>query len=307
MSLVKCLEEYPDLPEFVKHNVLYDVATGLAYLHGQDPPILHRDLTANNVLISENFRGKIADLGMAKIINIDASQLSGYKLTEVPGQAHYMPPEAFMKNPIYTQKLDMFSYGILILHTVNHDWPAPSGAMLTESGNKQIPEVERREGHLKKMGTEHPLRELTLQCLENDPEKRPNAIHAAQVLEKVVTENPSPVANFFDMMRQYIKTSKSNVTLIEKISNTEKDKDKLQQSYDEMASRLEAREEHVRSLEQELQATKELLDAPEQSLADKGEGSIRRKILTARQGRMRALSLEIAAIEKCRAQQVYSY
>ena len=83
ISLHECLQQYPDLPDYVKNNVLFDVATGLAYLHGLNPQIIHRDLTAKNVLISENFRGKIADLGVAKIFNFDISQLSDYKMTAV--------------------------------------------------------------------------------------------------------------------------------------------------------------------------------------------------------------------------------
>ena len=52
----------------LKCSVLQDVASGLAYLHGQSPPIIHRDLSAKNVLLNSGMVGKIADLGVARIV-----------------------------------------------------------------------------------------------------------------------------------------------------------------------------------------------------------------------------------------------
>ena len=305
ISLHECLQQYPDLPDYVKNNVLFDLATGLAYLHGLNPQIIHRDLTAKNVLISENFRGKIADLGVAKIFNFDISQLSDYKMTEVPGNASYMPPEAFMRNPKYTEKLDMFSFGNLILNAVNHIWPIPSGAIFTESGSGMISEIERRVAHLDKMGDDHPLRDLTVQCLDNDPDKRPTALVVANVIETIIATNPPPVANLFEMMRQIVKTLKSNVKLQERITSLENDQEGLKQSREEMSERLQAREDHTAALEQELQATKDLLNGPApQATNAETEEEVKQKIQSAKDGRIQALGLEIAIIERNKLQKV---
>jgi len=44
-----------------------DAATGINYLHHHNPPIVHRDLKSQNLLVTEDFKVKVADLGLAKI------------------------------------------------------------------------------------------------------------------------------------------------------------------------------------------------------------------------------------------------
>ena len=60
-SLDAVLEQRLNIATSVKVSFLYDVAKGLAYLHGQDPPIIHRDLTARNILLNSAMVAKIAD------------------------------------------------------------------------------------------------------------------------------------------------------------------------------------------------------------------------------------------------------
>ena len=87
MSLDGALEKYPAIPPYIKNVILYDVACGLSYLHSQKPPLVHRDLTSKNVLLSENSRAKIADLGLARIISNTAA-ISPCNLTKVPGNSY---------------------------------------------------------------------------------------------------------------------------------------------------------------------------------------------------------------------------
>ena len=49
-----------------------------------------------------------------------------HHLTTTPGIAVVMPPEALEDNPIYDHKLDVFSYGCLVLHVFVHQWPVPT-------------------------------------------------------------------------------------------------------------------------------------------------------------------------------------
>ena len=105
----------------ISYLVLHDVALGLHYLHSQTPPIIHRDLTANNVLLASNMTAKISDPGVAKSFNLTPIQRS--HMTQTPGTPAYMPPEVMTAKPEYDANLDKFSYGILIIHMFSGRWP----------------------------------------------------------------------------------------------------------------------------------------------------------------------------------------
>ena len=47
-------------------NIAVDVARGLAYLHGRDPPMVHRDIKPGNVMLVASFTAKLADFGESK-------------------------------------------------------------------------------------------------------------------------------------------------------------------------------------------------------------------------------------------------
>ena len=122
-NLHDLLVGHPDIPYPVKLSILKDIAKGLLYLHNQTPPIVHRDLSARNVLLNAALTAKIADFGMARIINLE--QLSR-QLTCVPGNGVYMPPEAFESKdnaPLYSSKLDIFSFGVILLFCVTSMFP----------------------------------------------------------------------------------------------------------------------------------------------------------------------------------------
>ena len=110
-NLTSCIEQYGTLPEEISYSVLYDVALGLCYLHNQIPVIIHRDLSSNDVLLTSNMSAKISDLGVARILNMT----QGYMI-QTPGTPAYMPPEVMKANPYYTTSIDIFSYGILMIH-----------------------------------------------------------------------------------------------------------------------------------------------------------------------------------------------
>lgn len=69
ISLTQCLEAHVTLPLQIKCSVLLDVAKGLNYLHCKKPPIVHRDITANNVLLTLDFAAKISDLGVSRMVD----------------------------------------------------------------------------------------------------------------------------------------------------------------------------------------------------------------------------------------------
>ena len=107
----------PGLPLALKQSLLRDVARGLVYLHTRNPPIVHRDLSARNILLTSSLAAKISDLGNARIVNLQPGQLAR-TLTRVPGTHVYMPPESFDQHSRYGPRLDIFSFGHLTLFTL---------------------------------------------------------------------------------------------------------------------------------------------------------------------------------------------
>ena len=67
-----------------KVSILNDTASGLDYLHSQTPAIIHRDLTAKNVLLDSQLRVKIADFGNSRIMDLDP-EATPDTLTSLPG------------------------------------------------------------------------------------------------------------------------------------------------------------------------------------------------------------------------------
>ena len=200
-NLTSCIEQHGILPKEISYFILYDVALGLYYLHSQTPPIIHRDLSSNNVLLTANMTAKISDLGVARILNLTPLQIS--RMTQTPGTPAYMPPEVMVANPKYDTSVDEFSYGILMIHMFSGRWPEPQvGPNRMEEGRLiPVTEVERREVFLRAIGNEHPLTDLILRLINNDPQVR---LHASEIVERLaamVLQFPASFANRLEMLR----------------------------------------------------------------------------------------------------------
>lgn len=111
-SLDELLEYVENIPYVLKRCILEDVAKGLHYLHTHDPQVIHRDLTAKNVLLTSSFVAKITDFGNSRIVNIQPGQLA-QTLSQNPGTLVYMPPEALTARATYGPSIDIFSFGHL--------------------------------------------------------------------------------------------------------------------------------------------------------------------------------------------------
>ena len=173
-SLTSVVEKYPNIPMYVKLSMLLDVSRGLWYLHAHHPPIVHRDISPNNVLLlTSQFVAKISDLGVAKVIQADSKKTK----TRAPGTVDFMPPEALLKTPEYGPPLDVFSYGGVILHVVNQEWPKPLHYVMTDPKTKKrvaLSEAQRRQEHIDKIsGAPAGLRSLVEQSLDDDSAVRP--------------------------------------------------------------------------------------------------------------------------------------
>ena len=115
-SLDELLEMVPNIPLVLKRSLLEDIAKGLLYLDKYKPQIVHRDLTAKNVLLTSSLVAKITDFSNSRIVSLQPGQLAK-TLPSAPGTLVYMPPEALSDISRYGPSLDVFSFGHLALFT----------------------------------------------------------------------------------------------------------------------------------------------------------------------------------------------
>ena len=180
-NLTRFLEQSQEpLPYHTQVDLCHDVALALAYLHSND--IIHRDLSSNNVLlIAGGNRVKVTDFGMAKLFNISRATMT--PLTMCPGTLAYMSPEALGDPPVYTKKLDSFSFGVLDIQIITRQFPDPSPRTkkvrdpLSPTGSKYVPvlETERRKSHIDLIDPTHPLLPMATDCLIYNEKYRPSA------------------------------------------------------------------------------------------------------------------------------------
>ena len=166
-----------------KISILYDAASGLQYIH--EKGIIHCDLTADNILLNEKNTAKLADFGRAILCQQNTIFL--------PETLDHLPPEIFepYSKARYSTKVDIFSFGCVIIHTVTHDRPIPDFDKYIETSEvgKYIKhsEVERRPFSLKNFKSNcnsAKLHIITLKCLEDHPGHRPTAATVCSTLHK---------------------------------------------------------------------------------------------------------------------------
>ena len=180
----------------LKCSILCDVANGLAHLHGLS--IIHRDLSARNVVLTDDMKAKLVDLGTAlkePIMKVMST------LTVQPGCSVYMPPEACSTEMVnYDRSIDIFSLGVLTIFTIGEKFPGnPLPSTYTENSRLVArSELERREEYMKdvqeklrasdQLRENHPLLLLIRRCLQNDPPKRPDIYEVKALLKKAKEE-----------------------------------------------------------------------------------------------------------------------
>ena len=192
----------PFFPLSLKCSILDNVACGLAYLHERSPPVIHRDLSARNVLLNSGMVAKIADLGVARIVprmRVAATMTKGL------GAIIYMSPEAMESKPAekeeekdkkskYDASIDIFSFGVVAIFTLCQTFPCDLLAPTYRDERRRIigrSELERRERYMRmiyrQLREKHPLLQMIEGCLDF-PEDRPSIREVLRLLEEARAE-----------------------------------------------------------------------------------------------------------------------
>lgn len=173
----------------VEISLCHDVALALAHLHSVN--ITHRDLSSNNVLlIGPGSRAKVSDFGMSRVMDTSKSKYTT-PLSRVPGTLVYMPPEALWEDPVYTEKLDCFSFGVLAIQIMTRLFPDPlPRSKRVESKDSPdeyaiipVNETECRKNHIDMIDEANSLLDIAKECLSLKMDDRPQACQLCQKIE----------------------------------------------------------------------------------------------------------------------------
>ena len=180
------------LPYHLQVSLCHDVALALAYLHLNG--IIHRDLSSNNVLLIAGSRAKVTDFGMSKLSQMHPRMTP---LTQCPGTAVYMAPEALRNPPVYSEKLDIFSTGVIAIQIMTRNFPDPGPAMTAHKDPRYptgtvlvpTPETERRKNDMDMIDAAHPLLLVALDCLKDGDIER---LSAPQLCHRLAALRETP-------------------------------------------------------------------------------------------------------------------
>ena len=193
MSLTQCLEQYKMIPNHIKNSILLDVSLGLLYLHKQTPPIVHRDLTPNNILLTSSFKAKLS-------YNGDIFQ------NNLVDQSPFTPPEAWnASNSETSQKWDVYSFGIVAFQIY---------AQQTELHQFNISTYQQLLSIVTEI-VNVPTKDIVSKCLQNDPHARP----CMSAVYKYFEKTSSIPENAIDIPRKYNELIEDNnlIVLLDKV------------------------------------------------------------------------------------------
>ena len=187
-DLHKYLEKkkQPGLSLHRKFSILYDTVNGLHFLHTRKPAVIHRDLTAKNVLLDASLTAKIADFGNSRIVDLDVATRES--MTCNVGTIAYSAPEVADKD--YGPPIDVFSFGHLSLFTVNQIEPRKilkAVERLRDGNIHGRTEVERRAEYFEMLHQhlqqDHQIIRMIKKCLDIEPSQRPTTLEIVTILK----------------------------------------------------------------------------------------------------------------------------
>ncbi|XP_043725867.1 probable leucine-rich repeat receptor-like protein kinase At1g35710 [Telopea speciosissima] len=177
-------------------NIIKGVAHVLSYMHHDCTlPLIHRDISSNNVLLDEELEPHVGDFGTAKFLIPDSS-----KCTVRVGTYGYIAPE-LAYTMVVTEKCDVFSFGVLTPETIMGRHPGELISSLSFSNGNGIILKDLLDPRLQPP-TQSATQYLTfsmmlaIACLHTNPKSRPIMQYSSQELENIANPHNIPFAQF---------------------------------------------------------------------------------------------------------------
>uniref|UniRef100_A0A2P2LKH4 non-specific serine/threonine protein kinase n=2 Tax=Rhizophora mucronata TaxID=61149 RepID=A0A2P2LKH4_RHIMU len=174
----------------IRMNIIIGTAKGLTYLHeGLEPKVVHRDIKSSNILLDKQWKPKVSDFGLAKLLGSEWS----YVTTRVMGTFGYVAPE-YASTGMLNERSDIYSFGILIMEIISGrnpvDYSRPPGEVNLVEWLKTMVTNRNAEGVLDPRLPERPSSRalkrallVALRCVDPNAQKRPKMSHVIHMLE----------------------------------------------------------------------------------------------------------------------------
>ncbi|EIW81664.1 kinase-like protein [Coniophora puteana RWD-64-598 SS2] len=160
-----------------RKSIMFGVLDGLKYLHTRDPPVVHGDLSTQNVLIDDKGQPRLTDFGLSVLVDIP-----GFTTVTNRGTYKYMAVELFGDGPggpgtvpKKTKESDIWAFGILSLEILSNLEPyvAPSGQSLKDAVViTNVPKGHRPDHDRFRQYVDDDLWAMCKSCLRTDPRNR---------------------------------------------------------------------------------------------------------------------------------------
>ncbi|KAL4655180.1 hypothetical protein ACB092_01G432100 [Castanea dentata] len=199
-------------------RVALGAARGLAYLHEfANPPIIHRDIKSNNILLDESLNAKVSDFGLSK--PIDDSEGS-HVITQVKGTMGYMDPEYYMTHKL-TEKSDVYSFGVLMLELITARKPIEHGKYIVRGVQEKMDKTKDlynlHEYLDPAIGLGTTLKglekfvDLAMRCVKEPGSDRPMMVEVVKEIENIMElGGVDPNANSTSASASFEETSKGS-------------------------------------------------------------------------------------------------
>ncbi|XP_057810336.1 leucine-rich repeat receptor protein kinase HPCA1-like isoform X2 [Salvia miltiorrhiza] len=168
---------------------------GVHYLHEQaNPPIIHRDIKSNNILLDERLNAKVADFGLSKSKPM-SEQDKSHLTTQVKGTMGYLDPEYYMTQQL-TEKSDVYSFGVVMLELLTSRTPIMKGKYVV----REVKEALDKSKNLYNLepvldpivasnvapGSVERFVDVALRCVQESGVNRPNMSEVVKEIENIM-------------------------------------------------------------------------------------------------------------------------
>ncbi len=156
-------------------QIIPQICDALQYAH--DEGVVHRDIKPENILVDRKGRVRIADFGLAKIVEGEAQAARLTHEGQVMGTPHYMAPEQLERPLAVDHRADIYSLGVVFYEMLTGDLPL----------GRFAPPSARATG----VAVDVRLDEVVLRALENDPERRYQRVSEVKSQVETIAETPA--------------------------------------------------------------------------------------------------------------------